>query len=231
LEVALNISLRLPTLLLLATGSLWCQSSINTIPSWNGTNSIESFGVTNTATYGQTITITGSTQVLQSFSFEIGNCNAAVAFRGEVYAWNGTQATGSSLFESPVTSLSAGSGFQQVTFTTGGVSLAPGTYVLFASTSKDQAGAPASACQWGEVANTTYPGGTFVFINNGPNSSEWTTATWTTNWGGDTAFSATFGISVPAASTTSLWLGVAGLIALGLLASSRLHAPPRGASS
>jgi hypothetical protein len=220
---------------LLIAGSLMSQGSINTIPSWDGINAEANFGVPDTATYGQTITVAAGSGPLASFGFEIGNCTANVSLRGEVYAWDGTKATGPSLFESSVTSVPASSGFQLVTFNTGGLNLTPGAYVLFATTSRDQTDAPLAGCTWGRVLDTVYPGGTFVFESNGTDTSLWTAPTalisWHTN-GSDLAFQANFSAvpgpgpgpaGVPAASPATLLLGVAGVIGLGLFGLSRFR--------
>src|ERR1017187_10864473 len=90
-----------------------------TMPPWDGETCAQSFGVPNTATYGQTIRIAPDSAVISSFGFEIGNCNATVTFRGEIYAWDGAKATGPSLFESPITTQGSSGTFQLVTFKIG----------------------------------------------------------------------------------------------------------------
>jgi hypothetical protein len=215
-------------LLALFAASASAQGTINTIPVWNGTSFISSFGVANTATYGETVTVGASASPLNSFSFQVGYCTADVSFRGSVYAWDGTKATGASLYESSVMSVTASSTYQLVTFNTGGITLAPGTYVLFASTSQDQTGAPSSSCRWGSVGdNTAYAGGLFVFLNNGPNAAQWTTSTWS-SIAQDLAFQVDglvsprpTAVGAPAASTISLLLGFAALIGVGLFQASR----------
>ena len=234
-EDSLTTVYRSTALLLLIAGSLMSQALINTIPSWNGTSYFADFGVPVTATYGQTITIAPGSAVVSSFAFEIGYCNATINFRGEIYAWDGAKATGPSLFESPVTDVTSSGPFQLVTFNTGGLTLPPGVYVLFASTSRDQTEAPAAICQWGVTPNNTaYPGGNLVLLNNGPTPSQWTTAAWT-SVALDFAFQVNMGpapgpgpapaspAGVPAASPATLLLGFAGVIALGLLGLSRLR--------
>jgi len=191
--------------LLLSTGSLFAQSDVNTIPSWNGTDYISSFGVPNTATYGQTITVGVNAGSLNSFAFQIGNCSADVSLRASIYAWNGTMATGSSLWQSSLTSISAGSGFQLVTFNTGGLMLSPGSYVLFASTSQDQSGAPNSGCQFGGISPQVYSGGNFVYQNNGTNVSSWTSSGWTQWTDYDLAFRVTFGPAPANIPTLTEW--------------------------
>ena len=221
---------RSTALLLLIAGSLMSQGPINTIPSWDGSAFIASFGVPNTATYGQTISIAPGTAAIASFGFEIGHCTGSVSFRGEVYAWDGAKATGTALFESsPVTVVTASSSYQLVVFSTPGLTLPPGNYVLFATTSRDQAGASAAGCQWASVADTAYPGGYHVYRNNGTNVAQWTSGTWPT-LPLDLAFQLNLvspvnpqATGVPAASPSTLLLGFAGVTALGLLGLSRLR--------
>lgn len=211
--------------LLLPSVSVFAQNSVNTIPLWDGTNFISSFGVPNTATYGQTITVNapGGPAQLQSISFRIGNCGANTTFRIHVYAWDGTKATGSSLFDSAPQTISASPAFTAVTVSTGSVNLTSGQYILFASTSEDQAGAPPSACRWGALPNNTgYSGGQFYFENNTANTAAWTTQTWATI-GEDLAFQAVFNDAL-AVPTLSEW----GLIILaGLLLMFGIFALPR----
>lgn len=200
------------------------QAQINTIPGWNGSSFISSFGVTDTATYGETVTVAAGATALNSFSFEIGSCGANVTLRASVYAWDGTKATGSSLYQSAPMTVTNSSSYQLVTFNVGGITLTPGTYVLFASTSQDQTGAPSSACRWGSVANTAYAGGQFVFLNNGPNPAQWTSSAWSTI-ASDLAFQVDGLVvaapAVPTTSTTSLLIGLAGLAVVGLYQMTR----------
>jgi hypothetical protein len=228
----LTVVYRSTGILLSIAGSLMSQGPINTIPSWDGETFAQFFGVPNTATYGQTINIAPGSAVVSSFGFEIGNCiNATLTFRGEIYAWDGTKATGPSLFESPVTTQAISSSFHLVTFNTGALTLPPGNYVIFATTSRDQAGS-FPQCQWGSLdADTVYPSGNHVFLNNGSDTSQWTSVAWGTE-PFDLAFQVNLApappppppaASVPAASPATLLLGFAGVIALGLLGLSRLR--------
>ena len=221
-------TLHLTALLVFTTGTLMCQVPANTIPLWDGTTFISSFGVVNTATYGQTITMPAGGGTVTGFTVEIGNCGANVTLRGEVYAWDSgnSRATGAALYESSPVLVTNNSAFQAVTMNTGTLNLAGGNYVLFVSTSRDQTGAPSSACRFGSVPNTLYPGGQFVFINNTADTTQWTGGTWSTI-AQDLAFQvngtavANQTAAVPAASTTSILFGVAGVIGLGLLALKR----------
>ena len=92
-------------ILLVTASSSSAYTPINTYPAWNGTQYISSFGVPNTATYGQIVTAPPLETRLNSFSFWIGYPGATITFRGEVYAWNGTMATGPALYESAPVSI------------------------------------------------------------------------------------------------------------------------------
>lgn len=179
-------------------------TTIDTVAGWNGAEYVHSFGHSDTQTYGQTITAPVTSDCLSSFAFYI-NGPSSMNFRGEVYAWDGSKATGPNLYESPPVHTSGSGGFEQVVFNTGSICLTPGQqYVLFASTSKD---AGSGDGQWGARTDDPYTGGSYVYINNSDASQ------WTTNWDGlnggyagpaaDVAFTATFGV-VSAASGLSI---------------------------
>ena len=193
------------TVCLLLGGGPLSAVTIDTVALWDGSSFIESFGIPDTQTYGQTVTVPLGLPVLQSFSFEM-QLPTTLAFRGEVYAWDGTRAAGPNLFESGVTSTTDGSVFQLITFNTGGVTLVPGgVYVLFASSSRDNSGHSGGG-MWGVTQfDDTYAGGTAVYINNGSDTTPWTLEDWA-GVPGDLAFQATFvsGSGVPEPSTTLL---------------------------
>lgn len=193
---------------------------ISTLSSWNGSDHAYPFGYPNTATYGQTITVPadGNTQ-LDSFSFEM-ELPTSLVFRGEVYAWNGSEATGLSLFESPQMTTTENGGYQLITFNTGGIDLTGGNqYVLFASISKDYLiDQSAGSGTWGYVSGNAYSGGQFVYINNGGDTSQWTSTSWFPLQGDPSlAFQADFSIpsisAVPAPSSVLL-LGI-GILCMG----------------
>lgn len=168
------------------------------------------WGVPNTATYGQTITVPQRDNVLDSFTFHVTQNRELpsgtptgpvdIVYKAYVYEWNGSSAVGSPLWESPgpqtlTTTVEA----QAVTAETGGVALQSGVqYVLFLSVSETyDSNAPfAGACwMYPEAGMTsTYDGGRWYFINNGDDTTQWTTSRWTGNWVGDVdmAFSASF---------------------------------------
>ena len=102
--------------------------TISTLGAWSNSGSIgiEYFGPppTGTPTFGQLVMVpTDGNNMINSFAFEM-NLPSTVAFRGELYAWNGNEATGPDLYESPDLTTSR-SGFQLVTFNTGKLVLIP----------------------------------------------------------------------------------------------------------
>lgn len=204
----LRVGVELVLAMLLMSPCTFAQTVIDTMPDWDGVQSVFAFGVVNTATFGQTITVPPGTGPLSSFEFQIGFCSPRqVDFRAHVFAWNpGTSmATGASLFDSGVMSVPAGSGFTLVTINTGSLTLAPGRYVLFASTS----GVPQADvhCSWGVVSTTAYAGGDFVLVNSDTNPAAWTSVAWNTHVspsfpsGEDLAFRARFAAPVPTLPT------------------------------
>ena len=223
-------ALLLFTLLTIFTVPMLAQNnSIDTISQWNGTTSISMFGSgtsgtnSGTSTYGQSITIGANANPLNSYSFEM-NCTAGtVTLRGEVYAWDGTKASGAALFEGSPQTVTGGGGFQVVTVNVGGLTLPAGSYVLFVTTTKDMT-TPGPGCTFGILpTNSAILGGMFVYLND-YNSALWTTATWGAI-NQDLAMRVNGLVTplpgVPASSPASLTIGVILLIGLGVFFLSR----------
>jgi hypothetical protein len=188
-----------------ASATAWAETVIDTTSAWDGSSTVCAFGRPNTATYGQVVTVPSQDPVLDSFTFYINDFTGSgttVVFRGEVYAWDGTKATGPNLWEGAPRTLPLLGTPQEVTFNTGGVQLNAGQqYVIFASVSKDyeQNADPSLGC-WGYLNASVYNGGGFVFLNNGGDESQWTTIPWDTFFGNgvdDLAFKASFSRPLP----------------------------------
>ena len=200
-----STALRLPAMRKLTRQQLLCGAAllalsvpasaqaIDTIPLWNGTSFISSWGVTNTATYGQTFTATASQTRLSSFTFELSQqSGTAPQYQAFVYRFDSAtnRIVGPALYTSGVVTAPTGAAFTPVTFNTGNITLTAGQqYVLMLSTSNQQPQANASY-RWGALTNNAaVPNGQFVFNNNGANFASLST----TNWsfiGEDLAFSA-----------------------------------------
>ena len=148
---------------------------------WNGTQFVADFGCPNTTTYGEVINVPANKHILANFTFSLQNYtdDSSMVARAEVYAWNGTEATGSGLYESAPFNISfANSKFHKKVFAPA-ISVTPGTqYVLFLSIDKDF-----DQCQnnyklaWGAV-NEDRGSGNFVYQNNRGEYENWTTEAW-----------------------------------------------------
>lgn len=76
------------------------QSTITTVPAWDGITGVEPFGNPDTTTYGQTITATTTTS-LQDFTFYLAPQSTGVPIlNAYVAAWDGTKITGPLLYSS-----------------------------------------------------------------------------------------------------------------------------------
>lgn len=198
---------------------------IDTTGSWNGSDFIWSFGESNSSTYGQTFTVTGSETKLDSFSFFLDDYLNPdfVDFEAYVYAWDGYKATGSALYaSSPMSTTNNGGsgGFENFTLNTGGISLNSGSqYVAFLTASNMFDGSLGTSKMGGLDGANVYSGGQFVFLNNGSDFGQILTNNWTTNWkgiGADTAFTMNLSDPVPEPATLLLFaLGIIGLAGAG----------------
>lgn len=157
---------------------------IDTYSGWDGGSSVTPFGCPDSTTYGQVITIPKKKHKLTKFSFYMMGQAAAgqsMVVRGELYAWNGTMATGSAVAESkPQTLAFADTSTHAVTFKTKNAKVTPGQqYVIFASIDKDY-----EACtgdyevSWASVDGSAYSGGDFAYQNNAGAEGNWTTQPW-----------------------------------------------------
>ena len=189
------------------------QSSLSTVPSWNGSDYAFPFGTSVTATYGEVITAP-QTQ-LKDFTFYFQNYDGgSYQTNAYVYAWNGTNATGSALASSGPYTVANGTAFAPITFAAPATLSVGQQYVLFVNTSATYGTTPGGDSKLGAIYTDPYAGGQYVFYNNNDNFGLLTTTAWdhysstSTNQntygnGYDLAFTADFGpAAVPEASTT-----------------------------
>lgn len=172
-------------------------STIDTTTVWDGSTSISSWGVPDTATYGQTITPTSRQVTLNSFTFNLANnSGTAPQYQAFIYQWDSVtnnRITGSALYTSAIiTAPAAAATFTPVTINTGGTALtANQKYVLFLTTSTIS-GQASGSYRWGSVSDATYTGGKFVYMNNGSIFADLSSTAWDTTYNQDLAFTATF---------------------------------------
>jgi hypothetical protein len=191
-------------------------TAIDTTGSWDGFGNVSPFGEPNTATIGQTFTVTGADTQLDSFSFYLNDFSDpdAVDFRAYVYQWDGSKASGSQLFGSGDLHTTGSNGFELFNINTGGINLTAGLqYVAFFSASLLFDGQTGTSSM-GWILDNVYSGGGLVYSSNGSDFSSLTLKTWT-NFIGDAAFKANFSTpnsQVPEPDSLALLgLGFAGM--------------------
>jgi hypothetical protein len=160
------------------------RKKINTFEYWRG-GAVEPFGCPAMSTYGQTIRIPKGFTRLDEFTFawkmlEPGH----MVVRAEVYAWDGTKATGPSLFEKRLVIAYPVFPWHMEVFRPNGISVTPGAqYVLFASIDKDYEKCRNIRSQdaffyWAYLNADHYAGGHFVYQNNEGAERDWTENPW-----------------------------------------------------
>lgn len=158
------------------------------------------FGETNTATYGQTFNLAAEQDnVLDSVTFQIKHTSSpdAIDFAFYLYDWNGSNITGSSLFESSMMSTSSTNIWETFTVNLGGVVLSnEKDYVWLVSASNffdclEGIGRIASNVGGG------YNRGHFIFMNNGNDFSKLFTGTFTQTWCSSDDLAFTMELSTP----------------------------------
>jgi hypothetical protein len=176
------------------------SATIDTYGSWDGSTYIQPFGCPDTSTYGQTITIPAGKTMLKKFTFAWTDLSSGTfTVRGEVYAWDSAtqHATGKAVGHTGKKVINSGhSGFYDETFKVKHAKVTAGQqYVIFVTLDKDYSVCNTSTFTvgWGGITDdNAYPGGTFVYQNNGEGqggSANWTTVPWN-SFGWDLAFKA-----------------------------------------
>ena len=201
----LTISVIVAALTLTTLGSNVASARyITTVKDWTDGNAQIGVGCNVSAdatTFGQVVTIPHRIHSMYKFRFELSNdpkvALGSMVVRGEVYAWDGTKASGSALWETKPRTISfADYAFQKIVFQSGYVPVTPGQqYVVFASIDKDY-GACVSG-SWFDVGGPgselgdLYPEGYLAYQKNGGDATQWTTSNWTIGYQGtaDLAFS------------------------------------------
>jgi len=119
---------------LAASPILAVGGAVDTLPGWNGTDTISSIGYPNSSTYGEAITTPAGVTNVADFSFWMQQ-QVGFQFHTFVSAWdnNGYELTGSMLYLSPVTTVTDAD-LVEYTFTGVNAPVTPGTIYMFGIT-------------------------------------------------------------------------------------------------
>jgi Ca2+-binding RTX toxin-like protein len=202
--------------LLALVPSAGAATVLDTTPGWDGSSGICTMGVGRdlppdgsgpgvpyATTYGQVVTAPAADTVLDELTFFLTQYpfgGDALVVRAEVYAWDGTRATGAAVWESAPRTLALTSDTQAVAFGTGGAGLVAGArYVVFLSVAKDlERIADGTGACLGAVAGAGSADGGLVTVQDGGDERQWTARAWSRVGDQDLALRAAF--SAPAAS-------------------------------
>jgi hypothetical protein len=180
--------------------------TISTLSSFGGFG-ISPFGKPTYASGGQTLVVPNNVSVLTNFALEL-NLPTTVTFRAEVYAWDGSEATGPALWESAPTVTPTSFVYNLISFSPN-VAVTPGQQlVLFVTVSRDYVANPSITGLLGITANP-YAAGSVVELDDQGDPSLWTTTAWSPSPVYDLAFTATFS-SVVTPSPRGGYCAVAG---------------------
>jgi hypothetical protein len=185
---------------LTGTNTAFAASHIDTYSSWDGSSFLQPFGHPDTATYGQTITVTDYVDKnVKNVTWFMSPGGAAgdLIVRTGVARWDGVKAVGKITLSKPKT-ITVDPSDPVVTgykFELKHAKVAVGEqYVLFATISKDyEECTPGVTTLWPVHGSSVLDGGNTVWINDTGDEGRWTTEAWSGISDYDMAFKATLG--------------------------------------
>lgn len=168
-------------------------SGYQTITTFPSTTVIYQFGVPDSSTYGQTLTVPLGANILDNYTFELQyGSGSSVPFQLYIAQWNGVDAVGAPIYTSQVLDAPS-AGAETYTVQTDLSVVSGQQYVVYISTSNEDRSSSGVFYEFGSYA--PYTGGGFVYENNGSDTSQWTGGQWSTWPVPESAFTANFSTS------------------------------------
>ena len=183
------------------------DKTISTVSDWDGATYVDPFGYPNAATFGQSFTAPIYNHTMTSFTFYLEPIMSGsdVGFTAYIYQWDKSTdtAVGSPVFTSSQLSTAgmAADEYSAVTINTGDLDLIPnGKYIAFFSASGTDTGNVTDPVNVGFLGHDfdgidDYDGGGFFYLDNGSDTSQFTSGPWLDEVGhgkDSLAFSMTF---------------------------------------
>lgn len=195
-------------------GVLRAQTTISTVPDWDGVNGFTSFGEPDTGYFGQTVTVPSDARLV-SYSFRVDQLSVdPTQYRSQVYLWDALNsvAVGTPLYTSGSLNFDyTGTGFATVSFPLpgAGLDLTTGQVILLMFDGVTTGDSVGSSSSFGLVAPGTYGGGDGLLLNSLGGTATPTGNAWSP-MGGDLAFSATFVFAPEPATWGAMGAGLVG---------------------
>jgi hypothetical protein len=182
----------------LAFPALAAPPTIDTYSGWNKTSSVSFFGCTGSPTYGQVFTVPSGQHHLTQVTFWLQNYvnSGSMVVRAHVYKWDAANAKiqGQSVYDSTPRTISfPDTKFHPENFFPNSIAVSPGArYVIFVSIDWEYVHCISNSYDlaWAATLSDVYPGGGFVYINDGGDDLRWSTPWNTTQSSYDLAFKA-----------------------------------------
>ena len=165
------------------SGARGHAATIDTYASWDGKSSTSGFGCGGGTDLGQVVTVPEGKTTIDKYDFWVlyGGQSGSLVLRTEIYAWDGSKASGPALYESrPQTIDYTDDKYHKLSYKPAGVQVTAGQqYLIFGTIDKDYEQCDGVyGLRWASVTGDVYPGGQSEYQRDFGDESEWTLMKW-----------------------------------------------------